>query len=250
MIRGELEVVDKGSERKFSDETTDAEIYGQYLNLTWLRRRYILPIFLCVFILLLYLLGKFLAAGVGRWMYSIFDRIVARVPLVSNVYSSVKQVTDFVFSEREIQFNRVVAIEYPRKGIWSLGFVTGESLLDIRSAANQPILSILIPTSPMPATGYTISVLKSETIDMNLTVDQAIQFIVSCGVVIPPQQLQNTGNADRFSTADVPVSVETPTPAAITDGSDRDDVSSDEASRDQTSRDKATPESETPTDND
>jgi uncharacterized membrane protein len=110
--------------------------------------------------------------------------------LVRSVYSSVKQVSDFLFSQREVEYTRVVAVEYPRKGIWSLGMVTGESLLDIRSAADEPVLSVLIPTSPMPVTGYTINVRKSETIDLNITVDQAFQFVVSCGVVIPPQQLQ------------------------------------------------------------
>ena len=89
-----------------------------------------------------------------------------------------------------MQYSRVVAVEYPRKGIWSLGLVTGESMLDIRSAANEPILSVLIPTSPMPVTGYTVTIRKSEALDLNITIDQAFQFIVSCGVVIPPQQLQ------------------------------------------------------------
>jgi uncharacterized membrane protein len=63
-------------------------------------------------------------------------------------------------------------------------------MLDIRSAANEPVLSVLMPTSPMPATGFTITVRKSEVVDLNLTVDQAIQFVVSCGVVVPPQQVQ------------------------------------------------------------
>jgi uncharacterized membrane protein len=76
-------------------------------------------------------------------------------------------------------------------GIWSLGFVTGESMLDIRTAANEPVLSVLIPTSPMPATGYTITVRKSETIDLNITFDQACQFCISCGVVVPPHQQPN-----------------------------------------------------------
>ena len=62
-------------------------------------------------------------------------------------------------------------------------------MLDIRSAANEPVLSILVPTSPMPFTGYTMTVKKSETVDLNITVEQAFQFIISCGVVVPPQQL-------------------------------------------------------------
>ena len=87
------------------------------------------------------------------------------------------------------EFNRVVAVEYPRKGIWSVGFVTGESMLDIHGAANEPMVSVLMPTSPMPATGFTVSVKKSETVDLNITIDQAIQFVVSCGVVVPMQQM-------------------------------------------------------------
>jgi uncharacterized membrane protein len=104
------------------------------------------------------------------------------------VYSSVKQVTDFVFNERRIGFNRVVAVEYPRQGIWAVAFVTGEGMLDVRAAANEPVLSVLIPTSPIPGTGFTVVVRKSEVLDLNMTVDQAIQYLVSCGVVIPPQQ--------------------------------------------------------------
>ena len=61
-------------------------------------------------------------------------------------------------------------------------------MLDIRSAANEPVLTVLMPTSPMPATGFTITIRKSETIDLDITIDQAIQFVVSCGVVVPPQQ--------------------------------------------------------------
>jgi uncharacterized membrane protein len=153
-------------------------------------RTRVLPAFLSVFILVLYLLGKFVAAPVGRMLVTSSEAVVGRLPLVSNVYASVKQVTDFFLSEQEIEFNRVVAVEYPRKGVWSVGFVTGESMLDIRSAANEPLLSVLMPTSPMPMTGFTITVRKNEVIDLNITVDQAIQFVVSCGVVVPPQQQQ------------------------------------------------------------
>ncbi len=169
---------------------TGQSVYRRYVELEYLRPYFVIPFFLAVFVLVLYLLGKFMAAGIGRFFWNLFERGVHQLPLVRNVYSSVKQVSDFLFSPREIEYTRVVAIEYPRKGIWSLGMVTGESLLDIRSVANEPVLSVLVPTSPMPVTGYTVTVLKSETIDLNITIDQAFQFIVSCGVVIPPQQLQ------------------------------------------------------------
>jgi uncharacterized membrane protein len=176
----------------------------EYIKKQYLPRYQVLPCFIALFLIVLYLLGKLVAAGVGRIVVGSFDGLIHRLPLISNVYSSVKQVTDFVFTERDIEFNRVVAIEYPRKGIWSIGFVTGESMLDIRSAANESVLSVLMPTSPMPMTGFTVTVLKSEAIDLNLTVDQAIQFIISCGVVVPPQQQTAlaTGVAANLAKAD------------------------------------------------
>ncbi|MEM9185366.1 MAG: DUF502 domain-containing protein [Planctomycetota bacterium] len=166
-------------------------IYGAYVEERWLQRRFVIPIFLCVFVLVLYLLGKFLAAGIGRFFWNRFELLIDRVPLVRNVYSSVKQVTDFLFTDPDLEnnFTRVVAVEYPRKGIWTVAFMTGESMLDIETAANEPVMTVLIPTSPMPFTGFTITVKKSESIDLDITVEQAFQFIVSCGVVVPPQQL-------------------------------------------------------------
>ncbi|QEG34192.1 DUF502 domain-containing protein [Bythopirellula goksoeyrii] len=160
-----------------------------YVNHRFLSPYIVIPTFLCVFILLLYSLGKFLAAGVGRIFWIQIERVIHRLPLVRNVYSSVKQVTDFMFSEPQLDYTRVVAVEYPRKGIWTVAFMTGESLLDIRGAANEPVVSVLIPTSPMPFTGFTVTVKKSETVDLNITMEQAFQFVVSCGVVVPPQQL-------------------------------------------------------------
>ena len=162
--------------------------FDRYVDLTYLRRTTVVPVFLFVFVLVLYLLGKFFGAGIGRWIWSLFEGLIERLPVIRKVYSSVKQVTDYVFDERRIGFARVVAVEYPRQGVWAIAFVTGEGILDVRAAANEPVLSLLIPTSPVPGTGFTAMVRKSEVLDLNLTVDQAIQYIVSCGVVVPPQQ--------------------------------------------------------------
>ena len=118
---------------------------SEYVRERFLSRKKTLPPFVAGLILVVYLLGKFVAAPVGHIIVGIFDRLILQLPLISNVYSAVKQVTDFVFVEREIEFNRVVAIEYPRRGIWSVGFVTGESMLDIREAAAEPVLSVLMP---------------------------------------------------------------------------------------------------------
>ena len=168
--------------------TARKALIGRYVDLTWLTPQKVVPVFTCIFILTMYLLGKFLAAGIGRLAWGGFEKGIDRLPLIRNVYGSVKQVTDFVFSESTVEYTRVIAVEYPRKGVWSLGMVTGESMLDIASAANEPVLSVLIPTSPAPFTGFTVTIKKSEAVDLNITIDQAFQFIVSCGVVVAPQQ--------------------------------------------------------------
>lgn len=177
-----------GNPGKLRASTAD-EIYQRYVQLKYMNRWLVIPIFLCVFVLVLYLLGKFLAAGLGRMLWNVGESIVHRLPIIRSVYSSVKQITDFIFTEQDLAFTRVVALEYPRKGIWSLAFVTGDGMYDIREHCGEPVLSVLVPTSPMPATGFAMIVKKSDTVELDITIDQAIQFIVSCSVVIPPQQM-------------------------------------------------------------
>lgn len=167
---------------------TASEYYDRYVRLRYLKPRLVVPATIAIFISALYLMGKFLTVGMGRFLWHQSENLITQIPIIRNVYSSVKQITDFAFSEAEFEYTRVVAVEYPRRGIWSMGFVTGEGFRDVSTAAGQPVLTILMPTSPMPVTGFTISVPKSETIDLNITIDQAIQFCVSCGVVVPEHQ--------------------------------------------------------------
>ena len=162
--------------------------WHRYVQQSYMPRQIVVPIFLIAFTVVLWFLGRLFTFGIGRWLLASFDSAILRIPLINKVYGSVKQVTDFAFSEREIEFNNVVAVQYPREGMWSIGFATGNSLSQLAEHTGEEMLSILMPTSPMPMTGFTITVRKSETIDLDLTVDEAIQFIVSCGVVVPNGQ--------------------------------------------------------------
>lgn len=137
----------------------------------------------------LYFLGRFVTARMGQWVLVGFEsRVLGRLPIINSVYSSIKQVTDFFFSERPIAYNRVIAVEYPRRGIWTLGFATGDTLIEMTLAAGEPMISVMIPASPLPMTGVVISVPKSAVIDLNCTLDQAFQYYLSCGVLVPEQQ--------------------------------------------------------------
>ncbi|HET6327385.1 MAG TPA: DUF502 domain-containing protein [Planctomycetaceae bacterium] len=137
----------------------------------------------------LYFMGRFVTARMGQWLISRFESLVlARVPIISSIYSSVKQVTDFFFTERAVAYNRVVAIEFPRRGIWTIGFAMGESLMEMTLAAGEPMVSIMIPAAPMPMSGWVVTVPKSAIIDLNMTLDQAFQYFLSCGVLVPEHQ--------------------------------------------------------------
>jgi len=175
---------------------TAKSMYQRWVEIRFLQPYIAIPAFVAGFLLLMYLLGRFLAAGVGRASWNQIESNILRLPLVQNVYASAKQVTDFMFRESEVEIRRVVGVEYPTKGVWSLAFVTGEGLLGVQQDAGEPVLTILIPNSPMPVTGYTMMVRKSETVAVDLTVDQAFQFIISCGVVVAPHQLPSLMHAD------------------------------------------------------
>jgi uncharacterized membrane protein len=160
--------------------------YEDYVNLRFLRPIVVVPVFILVFVLVLYVLGKLFAAGVGGFIGS----VARRLPVVRSVYASVKKVTDFAFVENEVEFKRVVAIEFPRKGIWTVGLVTGEGMLDIAGAAHEPCVTVAVPGSPVPFTGNVVTVPKSAAHDLNITIDEALQFFISCGVVVPSRELR------------------------------------------------------------
>ena len=168
---------------------TPEEIYDRYVTLVYLKPWLVAVVFMVVFIIALYFIGELLAAKFGRFAFVQVEKIINRIPLIRNVYSSVKQVTDFLVGDHDMEFNQVVAVQYPSAGIWSIGFVTGSSMRGVRDHVGEEMISVLMPTSPMPATGFTVTVPKSKTVELDLTIDQAIQFVVSCGVVVPFSQL-------------------------------------------------------------
>jgi len=139
---------------------------------------------------LAYLVGTFLGARFVRFI----ERSLMRLPLAKNIYPGAKQVSEFFFSERKVDFSRVVAIEFPRKGMWMAGFVTGKGFQALSQKSGQELLSVFVPFSPVPVTGYTVMVSKEDVVDLPITVDEAFQYMLSAGVIMPqaerPQLLQ------------------------------------------------------------
>jgi len=132
-------------------------------------------------------LGALLASYVGKSLWRMTENFIMSTPLLRRVYPYVKQITDFLLTNEEQKklFTRVVAVEYPRKGIWSIGLVTGTGLEKVVNHVKREFLTVLIPTSPTPFTGFVITVPKKQTIDLDMTIEEALRFIVSGGVITP-----------------------------------------------------------------
>ena len=117
------------------------------------------------------------------------EGLLGRIPLIRALYPNVKQVTDFLLSERKVEFSGVVAVQYPRVGIWSVGLRTGEPMPRVQRSAADPLVTVFIPSSPTPVTGYVIQVPTKDVIDLNLTIDEALRFTISAGVIQPGADL-------------------------------------------------------------
>lgn len=135
------------------------------------------------------IVGVLLASVVGKTLWRMIEKFIMNTPFLKQVYPYVKQVTDFLLTQEEQKklFSRVVAVEYPRQGIWSMGFVTGPGLKKVSEKNKKEFLTVLVPTSPTPFTGFVIIVPKEQTIELDITVEEAIRFTVSAGVVAPNQ---------------------------------------------------------------
>ena len=130
----------------------------------------------------------FLASLIGKATWRIIERLLYRIPIIKAVYPNVKQVTDFLLTERTLQFSGVVAVQYPRKGLWSLGLVTGPPMRSLQQAAGEELMTVFIPSSPTPVTGYVITVARSDVIELGLTMDEAMRYSISAGVIKPERE--------------------------------------------------------------
>ncbi|MGD9773517.1 DUF502 domain-containing protein [Diaphorobacter sp.] len=122
----------------------------------------------------------------GRKLVEWGDLAVSRIPVVRSIYSSVKQVSDTLFSEGGNAFRTAVLVQWPREGVWTVAFVTGTPNGEVAAYLRDEFVSVYVPTTPNPTGGYFVLVRKSDCIELDMSVDAALKYIVSMGVVAPP----------------------------------------------------------------
>jgi uncharacterized membrane protein len=122
----------------------------------------------------------------GKRLVSFGENVLYKLPLVNSVYSSVKQINDILFLQKETSaFRRVCAVEYPRKGIYSIGFVTGKGIHELKERSKEELINVFIPTTPSPATGFMVVVPIKDVTMLDMRLEDAIRLIVSGGVLNP-----------------------------------------------------------------
>lgn len=136
-----------------------------------------------VFITLVGWLSKLL---IGRALVHWFERVVDTVPVVRNVYNSVKQIRDTFVQQEKAVFQQSVLIEYPRPGVWVLGFLTGEGKGEIQYRTRADLLNVFVPTTPNPTSGFLLMVPREQVHRLEMSIGEAMKLIVSGGAVVPP----------------------------------------------------------------
>jgi len=139
--------------------------------------------FLAIVILLI---TGFLGANlIGRRLVTTYERILDRIPLVRSVYSSVKHFAEIVFSKDGTSFKKVLLIEYPRKGLYSLCFLTSENPREVQKRTADDVVTVFMPTTPNPTSGFMLFVPRKDVIELDMPIDDALKMIISLGVVVP-----------------------------------------------------------------
>lgn len=133
----------------------------------------------------LLLTGALASNVVGRWWVKQWDRLITHIPIVKSVYTSVKKVSDTLFSEGGNAFRQAVLIQYPRQGVWTIAFQTGTPNGEVANKLAGDLISVYVPTTPNPTSGFFLVVPRTDVIELEMSVDEALTYVISMGAVSP-----------------------------------------------------------------
>ncbi|MAQ43377.1 MAG: hypothetical protein CMG25_02690 [Candidatus Marinimicrobia bacterium] len=133
--------------------------------------------------LFIYFLGLIISNVLGKKLYNFFENILSKIPLVSYIYNTIKQITETLTISQKQAFKKVVYIEYPKENIWTIALVTGES----RDKTGVDYYQIFVPTTPNPTSGFMLYIKKSDAKETNLSIDEGLKIVISGGMLAPKQ---------------------------------------------------------------
>lgn len=159
---------------------------------------------LLLILVLLFIAGQLMRLALGRKLISLMQKLFLKLPIINFIYSTCKQIGDALWSSKEgNMFRQVVLFEYPMKGCYAIGFLTNENKRDfeVTQKLNAPMLSVFMPTTPNPTSGFLMFIPKENCIFLNMSVPDAMRLIVSCGAVTPPVPDPHGAAAEKLSQA-------------------------------------------------
>ena len=131
------------------------------------------------------LIGLIFSTLFGKAILGYFDNLITRIPFAGNVYKAIKQITE-TFSNADAAYQKVVLIEYPRKDIYAIGFMTGETKGEIKDRKKIDMVNVFVPTTPNPTSGFLLFIPKEDAVELDMSVEDAIKLVVSAGMGVPP----------------------------------------------------------------
>ena len=145
-----------------------------------------------VTLVIIFITGLLAANFIGQRLVNWWERLLARIPVVNSIYNGVKQVSDTLFSSSGMAFRQPLLVQYPHQGAWTIAFLTGEPGGDVVNHLKEEHVSVYVPTTPNPTSGFFLMLPKSQVIELDMDVDQALKYIISMGVVAPPTQAKRS----------------------------------------------------------
>jgi uncharacterized membrane protein len=136
----------------------------------------------------LVLIGALTAGYLGRIFVRVSERLLGRMPVIRGLYGAVKQIFETVLAKQSNTFREVVLVEFPRREMWTIAFVTGRLEGELQSYSREEMVSLLIPTTPNPTSGYLVFVPRRDTVPLSMTVEEALKLVISGGIVTPPDR--------------------------------------------------------------
>lgn len=159
-----------------------------------------------IFLLFTVLVGWMAKGLIGRSLIRFAESLVERTPVVRSIYSGIKQISETIFAQKESSFEKTCLIEYPRKGIWAIGFISTEAKGEISAKAGPEgvIMSVFLPTTPNPTSGFLLFLPKSDVIELDMTVEDSAKLVISAGLVYPNAKALENGDAPIADLRDRP----------------------------------------------
>lgn len=141
-----------------------------------------------VLIALITLIGALTAGFIGRYVVHLGERLLAQMPVISSIYGALKQIFETVLKQQSNAFRQAVLVEYPRRGIWAVGFITGNTEGEVQNLTTDDMVNVFLPTTPNPTSGFLLFLPREELVDLSMTVEEAIKMVISAGIVTPPDR--------------------------------------------------------------